>query len=143
MTEFKTLTKFHGNTHFFPHVLDKEECLSSEVDEEKDTHTIVYIYIYIYIYIYSHPQSDGFVVSQHFSVARAARCFKPILKPGWHQISRISYSRAIIILSIIKGIFFFYIYVIGSQSAQFMRRAIAFQRIWKPVNSHFRAQSTG
>ena len=32
-----------------------------------------YILSYIYIYIYSHPQTDSFVVSQLFSVARHAR----------------------------------------------------------------------
>ena len=33
-------------------------------------------YIYIYIYIYCHPQTDCFVISQLFSVARHTRCFK-------------------------------------------------------------------
>ena len=34
------------------------------------THTHTYIYIYIYIYIYCHPQTDCFVLSELFSVAR-------------------------------------------------------------------------
>ena len=46
------------------------------------THTYIYIYIYIYVYIYSHPQTDCFVVSQLFSVARHVRHFKLGLKPA-------------------------------------------------------------
>ena len=42
-----------------------------------------YIYIYIYIYIYlCHPQTDFFVVSQLFSVARHVGRLKPRLKPS-------------------------------------------------------------
>ena len=33
------------------------------------------------IYIYCHPQTDCFVVSQHFSVARHVGCLKLGLKP--------------------------------------------------------------
>ena len=36
---------------------------------------------YIYIYIYSHPQTDCFVLSQLFSVARHAGFFKLGSKP--------------------------------------------------------------
>ena len=32
----------------------------------------IYIYIYMYIYIYCHPQTDCFVLSELFSVARHA-----------------------------------------------------------------------
>ena len=39
------------------------------------------IYIYIYIYIYSHPQTDCFVLSELFSVARHAGHLKPGSKP--------------------------------------------------------------
>ena len=39
------------------------------------------IYIYIYIIYICHPQTDCFVVSQFFSVARHVRCFKLGLKP--------------------------------------------------------------
>ena len=38
--------------------------------------------IYIYIYIYSHPQTDCFVVSQLFSVARHIGRLKLGLKPA-------------------------------------------------------------
>ena len=41
------------------------------------------IYIYIYIYIYCLPQTDCFVVSQLFSVARQATFPKLGSKPGW------------------------------------------------------------
>ena len=37
--------------------------------------------IYIYIYIYSHPQTDCFVLSELFSVARHAGRSKPGSKP--------------------------------------------------------------
>ena len=39
------------------------------------------IYIYIYVYIYSHPQTDCFVLSELFSVARHAGRSKPESKP--------------------------------------------------------------
>ena len=39
------------------------------------------IYIYIYIYIYSHPQTDCFVLSELFSVARHAGRSEPGSKP--------------------------------------------------------------
>ena len=35
----------------------------------------------LYIYIYSHPQTDCFVLSELFSVARHAVCSKPGSKP--------------------------------------------------------------
>ena len=41
----------------------------------------IYIYIYIYIDIYCHPQSECFVVSQLFSVARHIRRLKLKSKP--------------------------------------------------------------
>ena len=42
----------------------------------------VYIYIYIYIYIYSHQQTDCFIVSQLFSVARHVGRLKMGSKPA-------------------------------------------------------------
>ena len=75
-----------------------------------------YLYIYIYIYIYCHPQTDSFVISQFFIVARLARCFKLGLIPSWLYISQVSYPRDIVILCVNEGIFLhtsFYIYVIG------------------------------
>ena len=43
-------------------------------------------YIYIYIYIYILSSTDKFVVSQLFSEAIHARCFKSRSKPGWLYI---------------------------------------------------------
>ena len=43
------------------------------------THTHIYIYIYIYIYI--HPQTDCFVLSKLFSVARQVGRLQPGSKP--------------------------------------------------------------
>ena len=37
----------------------------------------IYICIYIYIYIYCHPQTDCFILSELFSVARHAGRSKP------------------------------------------------------------------
>ena len=41
----------------------------------------IYISLYIYIYIYTHPQTDCFVLSELFSVARHSGCLKPGSKP--------------------------------------------------------------
>ena len=43
--------------------------------------TKILIYIYVYIYIYCHPQTDCFIVSQLFSVARLVGCLKLGSKP--------------------------------------------------------------
>ena len=42
----------------------------------------VCVCVCIYIYIYCHPQTDCFVVSQLFSVARHVGCLKLGLKPA-------------------------------------------------------------
>ena len=39
-----------------------------------NTYISLSLYIYIYIYIYCHPQTDCFIVSQLFSVARHVGC---------------------------------------------------------------------
>ena len=60
-------------------------------------------------------------------MARHAKHFQLGLKPGWLYVSRISYSRAMVILSVSKGIFsyiYFYILAISDRSGQFMRRAL-------------------
>ena len=92
------------------------------------THTHIYIYIYIYIYIfqviyiyiyiyiYCYLQTECFVAAQLFSVAWNARCFKRESKPSCLYVSRIFYSRAVVILCISEGIFLrisFNIYAIG------------------------------
>ena len=58
----------------------------------------LYIYIYIYIYIVIHRQTV-------LNVARHVRCFKLELKPGWLYVSWISYSKAIVPLSVSEAIF--------------------------------------
>ena len=42
--------------------------------------------MYIYIYIFSHPQTDCFVVSQLFSVARHVGRLKLGSKPSQHYV---------------------------------------------------------
>ena len=49
-------------------------------------------------YIFFYPQRDCFVVSQPFSSARSATCFKLGSKPGWLYVSQTSYPRVIVIL---------------------------------------------
>ena len=69
--------------------------------------------VYIYIYIYNNPQTECFVVSQHFSVARYVRCHRLGSKPGWLYACRISYRRAIAMITVCKGIFLnMYIYTL-------------------------------
>ena len=50
----------------------------------------IYACVCLFIYIYSHPQTDCFVISQHFSVARRTR----FSKPCWllHQLEIQPYS---------------------------------------------------
>ena len=62
LTTYTRFLKQHTHTHTHTHT---------------HSHTHIYIYIYIYIYINCHPQTDCFVVSQLFSVARHARRSKP------------------------------------------------------------------
>ena len=45
------------------------------------THTYTHTHTYIYIYIYSHAQTDCFVLSELFSVARHVGRSKPGSKP--------------------------------------------------------------
>ena len=47
-----------------------------------EIYLVIYIYIYIYIYILGHPQTDCFVVSQLFSLARHAGRFKLGSRPA-------------------------------------------------------------
>ena len=96
-----------------------------------------HLYIYIYIYIYYHPQTDCFILSELFSVARHAGRSKPGSKPiqlyvrlslrslgqqAYHvwqrELLRYLYSNS----SSIR--LFTFLYPIGYQSAQFFRRAL-------------------
>ena len=47
-------------------------------------------YIYVYIYVYSHPQTDCFVLSEHFSVARHVGLSKPGSKPSNFTLDLVS-----------------------------------------------------
>ena len=81
-------------------------------------------------------ERDWFVMSQLFSVARPARCFKLGSKPGWLYVSRISYSRLIVILYVTKGFFFTYLskYMLtATRSAKFLRIIIQKYKIWQNV----------
>ena len=49
---------------------------------------------YVYIYIYCHPQTDCFVVSQLFSVARHVGCLKLGSKPAQLTLDLVSYHSA-------------------------------------------------
>ena len=49
----------------------------------------------VFIYIYCHPQTDYFIVSQLFSVARHTGCFKLGLKPTQLYVRPIIYHSAI------------------------------------------------
>ena len=91
-----------------------------------------YIYIYIYIYIYNQLLRNCFVVSPLFSVTRPERCIKSRSKPCWFYVSQISYSRVIVIL----------IYSISYRNAQYMKLAIAFQRMWQPANFSLECSAT-
>ena len=96
----------------------------------------VHVYIYIYIYIYCHPQTDCFVLSELFSVARHVERLKLGLKPiqlyvrlslrplgqqAYHvwlrELLRYLCSNSSIRL-------FTFLYPIGYPSAQFFRRAL-------------------
>ena len=45
-------------------------------------YTYIYVYIYVCVCVYGHPQTDCFVVSQFFSVARHVRRLKVGSKPA-------------------------------------------------------------
>ena len=56
----------------------------------------------------THQLTDCFVVSQRFNVARRNRYFKLRSKPRRLYGNRLSYTRAIVILSLSEGIFYVY-----------------------------------
>ena len=95
-----------------------------------------YIYIYIYIYIYCHPQTDCFVLSELFSVARQGGSSKPGSKPiqlyvrlSLRPLGQQAYHvwlRELLryLCSNSSSRLFTFLYLIGYQSAQFFRRAL-------------------
>ena len=94
-------------------------------------------YMYIYIYIYCHPQTDCFVLSELFSVARHTRCSKPGSKPI-HLYVRLNLrpigqqTDHVWLREILRYLWsnsssvhlFTFLYPISYQSAQFFRRAL-------------------
>ena len=93
-------------------------------------------YIYIYIYIYCHPQTDCFILSELFSVARHIGCSKPESKPiqlyvrlSLRPLGQQAYHvwlRELLryLCSNSNSHLFTFLYPIGYQSAQFYRRAL-------------------
>ena len=95
--------------------------------------SILYIFThtYIYIYIYCHPQTDCFILSGLFSVARHVGRSKPRLKPIQLYL-RLSLRPLGHLRAFLRYLchnsssvrLFTFLYPIGSQSAQFFRRAL-------------------
>ena len=56
--------------------------MSSNSFKNKDSYKFITHISYIYIYIYCHLQTDYFVVSQLFSVAKHVGCLKMGSKPA-------------------------------------------------------------
>ena len=82
---------------------------------------------------------DCFVASQLFRVAIHVRYFTLGSKPGWLYVSRISYPRANVILSMNEIIVYVIIFTFKlwtTKSAQFLRRGIRFLRMWSYLPTH-------
>ena len=83
-------------------------------------------------YIYSRPQKDCFIVSQLFSVARHARCFKFESKPAQLYVRlsilplsyKATYVSSGIIMHYVLAFICLNFCATGYQSAQFVRRAL-------------------
>ena len=114
--------------------------VSSHTEESWYNETVclwMTIYIYIYIYIYCHPQTDCFILSELFSVARHAGYSKPGSKPVQlyvrlsfrplgHQADHVGLGNfwGIYLATAAAAICLHFLYPIGYQSAQFFRRAL-------------------
>ena len=90
-----------------------------------------------YIYIYCHPQTDCFVLSELFSVARHVECSKLgsksihlyvrlSIRPLGQQAYRVDYGNYEVLYSnsCSSVCLFTFLYPIGYQSAQFFRRVL-------------------
>ena len=55
--------------------------LKFQASMTKQVYKLIECPMYIYIYIYCHPQTDCFVLSEFFSVARRVGCSKTGSKP--------------------------------------------------------------
>ena len=94
--------------------------------------------VYIYIYIYSHPQTDCFVLSELFRVARHAGRLKPgsipvqlyvrlCFRPLVHQVDHVgkgNFKVFFIFRNSSSSLCLHFLYPIDYQSAQFFRRAL-------------------
>ena len=91
--------------------------------------------------IYSHPQTDCFVLSELFSVARHSGRSKPGSKPVQlyvrlsfrsfgHQADHVGYGnfKVFILATAAAAFVYIFLYPIGYQSAQFFRRALHYAR---------------
>ena len=89
------------------------------------------------IYIYSHPQTDCFVLSELFSVARHAGRSKPgskpvqlyvrlSFRPVGHQADLVDKGnfKVFYLAAAAAAFVYIFLYPIGYQSAQFFRRAL-------------------
>ena len=93
-------------------------------------------YIYIYIYIYCHPQTDCFVVSQLFSVAKHVGRLSLGSKPAqiYVRLSIIPLSQQAnhvssgIIRHYVVAFVCLHFCLTGYQSAQFIRRVLYYSR---------------
>ena len=99
------------------------------------THTCIYIcmyYTHLYIYIYYHPRTGCFVVSQLFMMSRHVGCLKLGSNPDqlYVRLSIIPLSQQAnnassdIIRHYVATFLCLHFYLIGFQSAQFIRRAL-------------------
>ena len=97
---------------------------------------LVLFYSNIHIYIYSHPQTDCFVVSQLFNVARQVGRLKLGSKPAqlYVRLSIILLSQEAnhvssgIIRHYVVAFFWLHFCLTEYQSAQFIRRALHYAR---------------
>ena len=100
------------------------------------THTHTHTHIHIYIYIYCYPQTDCFVLSQLFSVARQVGRLKLGSKPAdlYVRLSLIPLSQQAkhastgIIRHNVVAFVCLHLYLTGYQSAQPVRRALHYVR---------------
>ena len=100
------------------------------------TRTHTHTYIYIYIYKYCHPQTNCFILSKLFSVARHVGRSKPgskpiqiyvrlNLRPLGQQVYHVWLRELLRYLcSNSSSRLFTFLYPIGYQSAQFFRRVL-------------------
>ena len=70
-------TDMHTHTHTHTHI-------QKQSHSHRQTHTYICVCVCVCVCVHCHPQTDCFVVSQHFSVAKQIGRFKLGLKPVQH-----------------------------------------------------------